>query len=214
MRNVHAALTVFGCLTIQACSSDPDTSPFIIPLTGEPINVPAGVAYLERIPEQFEQPEEHPLFSVPAGTVIDDLQGLTGCWGAAYSKQFLDAGFEFYFFDLEAREMVYQVLSRGSDELFGVDVAVDYLYSLAFVGADRITVELQSFSATGNVAGVPDVSFSCQDVSDCVEELPVFTLLVTLQGESFKFGDSEDASPDFSGPHRASLVFFQFECPE
>ena len=45
-------------------------------------DIPGGAARVEEMPDAFEQPADHPLLDAPAGTVIDDLGGLGGCWGA------------------------------------------------------------------------------------------------------------------------------------
>ncbi len=172
------------------------------------------VATVEEQCSEFEQPADHPLLDVPAGTVLDDLRGLDGCWGACASPEllqapaFVAADIEFYRFDFSTNRMTYQVVQRGGSFL-DFDVFLEDTYSLEISGPDRITVRLIAASSSSTLASLPDV----QGPLEVVDAEP-FDLQITLMGDAFKFGDSLGASPDFSGPHRACLVFFRFECPD
>jgi hypothetical protein len=88
------------------------------------------------------------------------------------------------------------------------DTAGEWVYALEHTDEDRITARLQSLWSNTNLPGQDRFESTCDD--DC----PEFILQITLQGDTFKFGDSLGAAPDFSGPHRAHLVFFRLDCPE
>lgn len=185
-------------------------------------DLPAGVAFVEETKTGFDQPSEHPLLDTPAGTVIDDLAKLSGCWGAYAGPEMvapLQGDAEFYQFDFESGEMAYQVLQRGPTEdmsvgqivpvVPGLDVAGEWVYSAAMTGPDRITVRLVSAWASINAV---DTGLDLPQRQE-VEDAEPFDLQITLEGDVFKIGDSEGASPDFSAPHRANLLFFRFDCP-
>lgn len=165
---------------------------------------------------EFAQSQDHPLLQVPAGTVIDDLEGLDGCWGS-YARPDMIAppkvNAEFYRFDIETNRLFHQILQRGPKDLFGVltlqnfDVAGEWVYSLDVSAPDRITIRLLSVAFDATVADVVVGTHVVEDAQPAI-------LQVTLQDNAFKYGESFDASPDVSAPHRAILVFFRFECPE
>jgi len=198
------------------------------PIDDSLLQVPEGVAAVEASKEQFEQPAEHPLLSVPAGTVIDDLAGLEGCWGAYAGPEAVSpllADVEFYRFDFGQGEIVHQILQRGPRSYLSIlagsgvnevvealyhsaDVASEYTYeSVEIADPDRVVAALTHSSGSTNRAGMPPDEHT-------LEEPTVWELQVTLDGENFKFGDSLDASSGFEGPHRANLIFHRFDCPE
>ena len=178
------------------------------------LSVPDGVAAVESDSAYFAQSPDDPLLDAPAGTVIGDLAGLEGCWGAYAGPDLLDGGLyvradaEFYSFDLDVRRMTYQVLQRGG-WVYQFDVATEDVYELEIPAPDRITVRLLSGASSSNLVSMQEV-----DGSFVVEDAEPFDLQITLDGDSFKFGDSEGASSDFGGSHRANLVFRRFDCPE
>jgi hypothetical protein len=178
------------------------------------LSVPDGVAAVESDSTYFAQSPDDPLLDAPAGTVIGDLAGLEGCWGAYAGPDLLDGGLyvrcdaEFYSFDLDARRMTYQVLQRGG-WVYQFDATLEHVYEIDIPAPDRITVRLVSMTWSTNLAAGPDASGS-----EAVEDAEPFDLQITLDGDSFKFGDSEGASSDFGAPHRANLVFRRFDCPE
>jgi len=178
------------------------------------LSVPDGVAAVESDSAYFAQSPDDPLLDVPAGTVIDDLADLEGCWGAYAGPDLLEGGVfvradaEFYSFDLDTMRMTYQVLQRGG-WIFPFDVVLEHVYELHISTPDRITVRLVSGTSSSNLASMAE-----GDGSFVVEDAEPLDLQITLDGDSFKFGDSEDASSGFSGPHRANLVFRRFDCPE
>ncbi len=172
-----------------------------------------GVAAVEAGCERFEQPQDHPLLDVAAGTVLDDLAGMEGCWGACVGPEllqaqgFLHADVEFYRFDLAPGRIIYQVVQRGEPP-FGFDVFLEHVYSFEVTGPDRITVRLVSATSSSTLGSEGQMEGPRE-----VPDAEPFDLQITLQGDAFKFGDSAGASADFSGPHRANLVFFRFDCP-
>ena len=182
-------------------------------LDNSALTVPAGVAAVERERTYFAQSPDDPLLDIPAGTVIDDLAGLEGCWGAYAGPDLLDGGVmvradaEFYSFDFNAMRMTYQVLQRGAG-LFPYDVALEHVYELEISAPDRITVRLLTVESSSDLA----IMREGQGLV-VVEDAEPFDLQITLDGDAFKFGDSEGASSDFSAPHRANLVFKRFDCP-
>ncbi|HUU98421.1 MAG TPA: hypothetical protein VM487_22025 [Phycisphaerae bacterium] len=173
-----------------------------------------GVAAVEAECERFEQPQDHPLLDVAAGTVLDDLAGLEGCWGACVGPQllqaqgFLRADVEFYRFDLAPGRMIYQVVQRGEPPFGLFDVSLEHVYSFEVTGPDRITVRLVSVTSSSTLGSEGQMEGPRE-----VPDAEPFDLQITLQGDVFKFGDCAGASADFSGPHRANLVFFRFDCP-
>jgi hypothetical protein len=215
VKKLRAALVVAGSLGLVGCC-----------LLGEGcvwwgeelddslLSVPEGVAAVESDSAYFAQSPDHPLLDVPAGTVIEDLAGLEGCWGAYAGPDLLEGGAfvrvdaEFYSFDLDTMRMTYEVLQRGG-WIYQFDGALEHVYELEIPAPDRITVRLVASAASTNLVSV-------QEVTGCmvVEDAEPLDLQITLDGDAFKFGDSEDASSDFSGPHRANLVFRRFDCPE
>ncbi len=183
-------------------------------------DIPTGAARVEAMADAFEQPADHPLLDVPAGTVMDDLGGLSGCWGAYAGPELvtapLDALVEFYRFDFDAEQMIHQGIQRNAEgglwTLIGLDFDVGWedVYSFRVSGPDRITVQWLSGRLTSNVR---DAEFP-ERPEDRPDPDPV-DRQITLSGDQFRFGDSEGGtSLDFWGSDRANLVFFRFDCPE
>jgi hypothetical protein len=173
--------------------------------------LPAGAAAVEANRQRFAQPASDPVLSLPAGTVADDLADLAGCWGAfanpgSADKAGLEADAEFYDFDFTAKRITYQVLQR-SRALGGMTVSLEHVYTFEVTAPDRITARLTSMSAGSTLAGSPSVR------NQPVASATPIVLQVTRVRDAFKFGNSLDASSDWSKPHRSFLLFRRFECP-
>ena len=179
------------------------------------------VAEVEANREAFAQVVDHPLLSVPAGTVIDDLSGMEGCWGAYVSDEYmqqLSAGgglaeelgavdtYFFYRFDLERGELTFQGLMRMEAPFVGAfDFAEENIYSLEITAPDTITVQLQSRLIESNVdsPGNGLTEFAPGEVE-------LFDVQVILEGEVLRIFESEGRS--LPSPHE--IVFFRFDCPK
>ena len=182
------------------------------PRLAELPSIPAGAAAVEAQAEKFKTPQGHPLFDLPSGAVRDDLSRLAGCWGGyagpelLHGEGFIRANAEFYRFDFQAMTMAHQILQRG-DAPFGFDVAGEWVYAFEVADKNRISVRLVCTRAWSTYADLPVVEM-CP-----VTDAEAYELLVTVEGDAFKFGESAAAPPDFSGEHRSGLIFFRMECP-
>ena len=175
---------------------------------------PAGAEAVELDSETFQYDADDPLLAASAGTVIDDLSALGGCWGAYVDAASISEGVaqsdaEFYQFDFTEGVMTYQVIQRVNP-LFGFDTAVEIVYSLEVVGTDEIAIQ----ALTGRTASMWAEMEAMAGVSYDVEDEEPLHLQVIVDGDAFRFADSLDASPDFSAPHRSGLVFKRLDCPE
>ena len=162
------------------------------------------VAEVEAKREAVTQVEDHPLLSLPAGTVIDDLSGLEGCW-ASYSTQDYLGGtvvdsYEYYRFDLANGELNHQLLHRGP---LIYDQVSESIYSIEITGSDRVTIQLQSLLLEYSALDPPG------EEPREVEGEP-FDLQITLDGDAFKIGDTGAPSLYFS----SEVVAFRFDCVE
>lgn len=196
------------------------TGCFQFELADDLLMVPAGVAAVEDLREPFLQPDDHPLLHVAAGTVMDNLAGLEGCWGSYFVPEPpapISVNVEFYQFDFESNEVSYQVLQRGTDDPLSAllnlglvfDVSTETGYAFDLTGPDRMTLRIESLEFSSNlVVPLPE-----EGEEEAIENVEPLNLQITLDGDAFKIGDSLDAASEFEGPHRAALVFFRFECP-
>lgn len=189
-----------------------------VPEFAAPRVVPDEVAFVRDNSGQFAQSENDPLSDTPAGTVIDDLAGLTGCWGA-YSVILAEEGTplvtageplletsELFRIDVSAGEMSFQILQR--DALGVLTVVVTYEGSLTLLDERRAAFDIASISTndpqTGDV-----ITFG----ADEFEEPLVWNYVFTLEGDRMKAifsvegdGESSDDEPE--------IVYFRFDCPE
>jgi hypothetical protein len=188
------------------CDSLAATFPCVFLPCDADVEIPPGVASVAADSSRFAQNELHPLLSAPPGSIIDPITTLDGCWGAYADEKLTGAAladYEFYEFDLEAGTVKYEVLQRCCST---GGVALEHGYSIDSIDSDGIVISLTSCRANLHDDG---------SLSDCgpVESTPQLDLKITTQDDAFRFGNSGDASPDFSAPHRSNLVFFRFDCP-
>lgn len=182
-------------------------------LTGA-AEAPAGVSAVKESRKSFADVSDEGLLNTSAGDVIDDLSGLTGCWGAWIPVEDF-AGFEdyeFYCFDMENSRFIYQVLQN--DPIFtGMYVALQHTYDIDSVAADGITFHLTDMAAWSNVSGFTGAigDFGEFDEMDDLDE-PT-TLKITLSGDRFIIHAAADASPDLSAAYRAGVIYLRFDCP-
>ena len=195
-------------------------------LDPELLEIPQGVAYVESSSDMFAQDPDDPLLKLSPGMVIDDLAGLSGCWGAYAGAELvapIEADVEFYQFDFDEGRLYYQILQRGADDprsalieggvydymtalMYPMDAADERVYSCEVTAPDRITVALLATRFSTDWPDQPDRGWYH------TEDPVPYDLQITLDGDRFVFG--EGASPGFSGPHRDNLVFFRFDCPD
>lgn len=172
---------------------------------------PPGILAIQQRMQDFEQVSDDPLLAIPAGTVGDELASIDGCWGAVASPAHTDSlheDIEFYQFDLQENRIRYEVLQKVTDTSTAGTLVGTWEYALEAVLPDRITLRLIAVTIDSTLLPLGPVS-----VPISVDDREQFDLLITIAGDKFKFGEGEGASADFSGPHRANLVFDRFECP-
>lgn len=138
-----------------ACQNIPE---FVAPRV-----VPDEVAFVRDNSGQFAQSDNDPLADTPVGTVIDDLSGLTGCWGA-YSVILAEEGTplvtageplletsELFRIDVDAGEMTFQILQR--DALGVLTVVAAYQGRLTLLDERRAAFDITSFSTNDPQTG-------------------------------------------------------------
>jgi hypothetical protein len=159
--------------------------------------IPEGITLMQEDPARFEQTADHPLLSVPSGTVVDDLAGLAGCWGAYKTRSSYEdmygvepcmdhnGEFELYHFDFETGCLTITQLIRGVlNDVSGYDVLTEKRMDFVISGPDRITVQPRYITICDEY-----IPFGCQSgpVWDEASEIPV-----TLDDGAIRFGQSED----------------------
>ena len=173
--------------------------------------VPAGASFVESNASSFRQQPDHPLLNVPAGTIMDALSGLNGCWAANESpRSLLDAAGEesrtsFLRINLATNELVYQLIVRGGAFL-PFDESMELVYSIEAVELDRIIVRFISGTSSSTFSGESRVLESLAPADDGTRSVQI-----TLDGDAFRIGDSLEAT-EFAG-FDPSLVFLRLECP-
>ena len=206
-------VTPFIACAVVACLCGCES----VPEFAAPRVVPDEVAFVRDNSGQFAQSESDPLADTPVGTVIDDLAGLTGCWGA-YSVILAEEGTplvtageplletsELFSIDVDAGEMSFQILQR--DALGVLTAVVTYQGILTLLDERRAAFDITSFSTndpqTGDIITLG---------SDEFEQDLVWQFLFTLDGDRMKavFSGEGDEEPAADGPE---IVYFRFDCP-
>jgi hypothetical protein len=173
---------------------------------GDGIVVPAEMQPVIATPVQFTAATDNALQTVAPGTVIDDLSGLDGCWGAYLPGEFLAAGFVdvMHFDRAAARFTRYSGIAAAGGGLWAEFPAV--------------AIETGRFEVTGPAT----VLLTTETVAyrgPHADEFPGETLpnpvarpaLVTLSGgEVLFYIDTSNASE--VDTDEARPIFMRFEC--
>jgi hypothetical protein len=121
MKTPQAKLTVlFGlALTVAGCDDTLSLLPLL--LSSEP---PPELQFVVDHEERFIAGEDHPLKDIIPGTPLDELRGLTGCWGSVFPLpgslntmlgEFHYTGYGVYRFDVEAGTATQYILLMIDD---------------------------------------------------------------------------------------------------
>lgn len=178
--------------------------------------IPAAVQVVLDNPTAFQAAADDPMQTIEPGTVVDDLNGLTGCWGTVFSGSVSSPPAALF--------VAYQLDSAdGSLTRWSGYVMLDG--SGLWPIAQLLSAEVGSFAVTGNSNLVFTVERSfvnidpntAQIISTLVEN-PQFSgpldrpALVTLDGDSMLlFIDTETADEVNAADERA--IFTRFDCP-
>jgi len=180
--------------------------------------LPPGAAIVEARFEEFMQPAAHPLLDASAGTIIDDLELLDGCWGA-YIESDASGEFDpkresrFFRFDVAKGELVHEVILRGAYSLGtlegdGYDKATTYRFALQSTASGDVKVELITILIATNAPGLKRRS---SEIPPNGKE-PIH-LLVTLDANAFRLESVDDFWFMF-GTIGKSYLAFRTACPE
>ena len=178
--------------------------------------MPEQLTWLMEHSDNYAQTADNPLADVQAGTAIDDLRRLSGCW-AAYSQGCADQGclsvYEFLDFDSQSG-----TLTRSTvDELIAADGSPSRMVvvesgSYSVIDEGHIHFEIESIRITTQitVGGFP-VAFSVAETPDAP---PAYDVNVTLSGESLKtFFVPVPADGGLTIADQLELIHKQVDCP-
>lgn len=178
-----------------------------IPMFVPPKELFAEIDYVVSHRDDFAQFQDNPLAEVEAGTVIDDLSNLHGCWGAfdVFVNDFSEPipiltleDYEVYRFDTTTGEAEWQVLQEGNLPLAGYTVAL-LSRSGQFEVSSPDRVRLRIGVSIGND---PQTG---ESVTHGLDPEQVDEYLVTVSGDFMKLSDG-------TIDQRDELVFARFEC--
>lgn len=161
-------------------------------------------------PNGFTAQPDDPLADVTPGTLIDDLSGLTGCWGAFEEAEYslggtpLTAFYEVYQFDADAGTADRWVFTLGFFLVPPV-VAVDE-GTFSILDDGRIEIRVDRYTVVDMRTGVG------RQFSDLPDVIAVLEKLVTLDGDQVLIAvpyylDEETGEP-------LGQIFKRFDCPE
>ena len=196
---VIAVTAVFGCNTMP---------PFESLL---PQELPAALAYVYEHPDAFTQGRDDGLADVTAGKVVDDLAGLSGCWGSYIediaSEDDMPVRVDDYsalVFDRAAGEFTWWTL-----EDFGghFPMVISQTGRFSVVGDDRIQLVMVGVGNYNPLTGEFEEMWSEEEVAmECLATLSNGRLkLLMLDAPGYDAPDTSEADYSF--------VFVRFDCP-
>ena len=193
---IAVLLTASGCLF-----------PGVLVISTE---LPAELQTVIDDPAAFSADPDDPLAAVVPGTLIDDLDGLTGCWGNYGAGEVSDQGvpygvfYEAYQFDAETGLANRWVLTPSWMFIPSMVVVDEGTYEVVETG--RIEITLERYTLTDAAIGLG------RQFTDPPIEIAVIEKLVTLSGDELLL-----ASPDYVDEETGDAlgrVFMRFDCPE
>ena len=196
-------LTAFSGLTLASLLGG------CVFLPTETVSLPAEIELVAANPSTYAPDSDHPLANVTTGTVLDDLSGLTGCWGVygdgLGETTFGSTGifYEVYSFDTAAGQVQRWVLTPSwlfIPAMLVVDVGT---YEVAEAG--RIEIMLDNYTLTNLVTG------TSQQFDNLPNSVASLEKLVTLSGSKLLL-----ASPDYVDETTGEPIgrmYTRFDCP-
>lgn len=172
--------------------------------------LPAQLQAVIDDPAAFSAEPDDPLAAVDPGTLIDDLDGLTGCWGVYSEGAASDQGvlynafYEVYQFDAASGIANRWVMTPSWVVIPSIVVIDEGTYEVVDTG--RIQITLERYTLTATITGLG------RQFTDPPPAIAVIEKLVTLSGDELLL-----ASPDYVDEQtRKPLgrMFLRFECPD
>lgn len=180
---------------------------------GLPADAPEAITKVLADPESFTAPEDDPLQDVEAGSVIDDLAELGGCWGTYGatcdpngSGTCLIAGQTLHFTPDTGGLIRYTYQDLG-----GLRVLDIWEGTYAVVDGGHLTCQVERV-----FSNVPAIT-SITEITDRFATLPSYDVYVTLSGDELKaiFATPADDPRTPAGfLEDAAFIHQQFDCPE
>ncbi len=172
--------------------------------------LPAELQIIVDDPSSFTPSPDDPLGDLAAGTAVDDLSHLTGCWGwfeqagSAREGSAPTAFYEVYQFDADAGTVNRWVFTP-SFLLIPPVVAWD---QGSFVALDdgRIEIRLDRYTIIDMRTGTG------REFTILPDDIAVSERLVTIDGDQLLIADPAYVAGDTSGP--IGRIFTRFDCPE
>jgi hypothetical protein len=167
--------------------------------------LPAELQVVVDDPSSFAQAPGDPLASVAPGTVVDDLGGLTGCWGW-YEEAAgpLVAFYEVYQFDAGNGTVSRWVFTPGFlliPSLFALDQG-----SFTALDDGRIEIQLDHYTIIEMRTGIG------REFTELPAEIGTAEKLVTLDGDQLLIAVPYYVDEQTGEP--AGRIFTRFGCPE
>jgi hypothetical protein len=172
--------------------------------------LPAPLQAIVSDPAAFSTDPNHPLTAVTPGTLVDDLAGLTGCWGYCSDGEMSEQGvspwafYEAYQFDAETGLANRWVLSPRWLLIPALMVVDEGTFDVVDTGRIEITLERYTLTPGGLGFG--------RQFTELPTEIAVVEKLVTLSGDELLL-----ASPDYVDEESGvplGRVFVRFDCPD
>ncbi|MFQ5806712.1 MAG: hypothetical protein ACE5I3_09705 [Phycisphaerae bacterium] len=172
--------------------------------------LPAELQVVIDDPNSFAASPDDPLAALTPGTAVDDLSGLTGCWGWFEEAQYSLGGspptvfYEVYQFDADvgtANRWVFTPTFLLIPPLVAVDEG-----SFSVSDQGRIEIRLDHYTIIDVRTG------SGREFTDLPDAVAIFEKLITLSGDQLLIGgpflvDEETGEP-------IGRIFTRFDCPE
>ncbi len=183
-------------------------------------DMPSEILTVEGDPERFRV-DEHPLADVAVGTVLDDLSGLTGCWGGYYppgedaDEAAPISWAEVLKFDLVGGTLTRHVFSQFRpdspiiEDVGGASLLTTFVSDLEIRGTNRVVTKgvggaATAFDESGRPVFTPFVLAVFFHVGQRSEDL------VTLSGDHLKTGAVYDNELD----ETTVQSWFRLECAD
>jgi hypothetical protein len=166
--------------------------------------LPAELQAVIDAPDAFSADPNDPLAAVVPGTLIDDLGGLTGCWGNCSDGFPYAVVYEVYQFDAETGLANRWVLTPGWMFIPSVIVVDEGTFEVVDTG--RIEITLDRYTLSCAITGLG------QQFTDLPAEIAVIEKLVTLSGDELLLASPYYVDEETGDP--LGRVFIRFGCPD
>lgn len=172
----------------------------------------AQLAVVLADPAQFAQDPSDPLANIPAGTVIDPVSLLPGCWGASYEMEVPPGNPHLVGYQVLRFNSATRTLTRFTvNDLGGAQVLDVWSGDWEVIDEGRLSFDVRRVQS--NVPGFTQLT----DITDRYATLPSYEVRITRDDDRIKVmfvTPSDDPRTPAGFLENVELIHQRFECAE